>query len=113
MLNGWLENIKSIGIFLICTQMLLHFRPGGTYVKYLRLLVSIMILVQFLEPFGNLFGLLEKGELQSQVGKMEKKMLQIQSESRGIGANVEEIWDRLLQDMEIPSEEGYNMVEEE
>ncbi len=113
MLNGWLENIKSIGIFLICTQMLLHFRPGGTYVKYLRLLVSIMILVQFLEPFGNLFGLLEKGELQSQVGKMEKKMLQIQSESRGLGANVEEIWDRLLQDMEIPSEEGYNMVEEE
>lgn len=113
MLNGWLENIKSIGIFLICTQMLLHFRPGGTYVKYLRLLVSIMILVQFLEPFGNLFGLLEKGELQSQVGKMEKKMLQIQSESRGLGANVEEIWDRLLQNMEIPSEEGYNMVEEE
>ena len=113
MLNGWLENIKSIGIFLICTQILLHFRPGGTYVKYLRLLVSIMILVQFLEPFGNLFGLLEKGELQSQVGKMEKKMLQIQSESRGLGTNVEEIWDRLLQDMEIPSEEGYNMVEEE
>ena len=113
MLNGWLENIKSIGIFLICTQMLLHFRPGSSYVKYLRLFVSIMILVQFLEPFGNLFGLLEKGELQSQVGKMEKKMLQIQSESRGLGANVEEIWDRLLQDMEIPSEEGYNMVEEE
>ena len=109
MLNGWLENIKSIGIFLICAQMLIHFRPGGTYVKYLRLLVSIMILVQLLEPFGSLFGLLEKGELQSQVSKMEKKMLQIQSESHGLGTNVEEIWDRLLQDVEIPSEEGHSM----
>ena len=47
MLNGWLENIKSIGVFLICAQMLIHFRPSGAYVKYLRLLVSIMILVQF------------------------------------------------------------------
>ena len=109
MLNGWLENIKSIGVFLICAQMLIHFRPSGAYVKYLRLLVSIMILVQFLEPFGNLFGLLEKGELQRQVGKMEKKMLQIQSESHGLGTDVEEIWDRLLQDVEIPSEEGDSM----
>ena len=113
MLNGWLENIKSIGIFLICAQILIHFRPVGTYVKYLRLLVSIMILVQLMEPFGSLFGLLEKGELQSRIGKMEEKMLQIQSESHGLGTNVEEIWDRLLQDVEIPSEEGYNMGEEE
>lgn len=109
MLNSWLENIKSIGIFLICAQMLIHFRPGGAYVKYLRFLVSIMILVQLLEPFGNLFGLLEKGELQNQVGKMEKKMLQIQSESYGLGTNVEKIWDRLLLDVEMPSEEGYGM----
>lgn len=94
---------------MICAQMLIHFRPGGSYVKYLRLLVSIMILVQLLEPFGNLFGLLEKGELQSQVGKMEKKMLQIQSESHGLGTNVEEIWDRLLQGVKIPSEEGCTM----
>jgi len=108
MLNSWLENIKSIGVFLICAQMLIHFRPGGTYVKYLRLLVSIMILVQLLEPFGSLFGLLEKGELQSQVSKMEKKMMQIQSESYELGGTVENIWDRLLQDVEIPSEDGYS-----
>ncbi len=89
-------------MFLICAQMLIHFRPSGSYVKYLRLLVSIMILVQLLEPFGSLLGLLEKGELQRRVGEMEKKIMQIQSESYDFGEDVDNIWDRLLQDVEIP-----------
>ena len=65
-----------------------------------------MILVQLLEPFGNLLGLLEKGELQRRVGDLEKKMMQIQSESYDLGKDADNIWDILLQDVEIPFEEG-------
>jgi len=112
MLNSWIENIKTIGVFLICAQMLIHFRPSGIYVKYLRLLVSIMILVQLLEPFGNLLGLLEKGELQRRVGELERKMIKIQSESYDLGRDADSIWDMLLQDVELPSEEGSSTMSE-
>ena len=113
MLSDWMENIKTIGGFLICAQMLIHFRPGSSYVKYLRLLVSIMILVQLMEPLGTLLGLLEKGELQRRVGEMERKMMQIQAESYELGVDADEIWDRLLQDVEIPATGEESILAEE
>ena len=74
MLDSWLESIKSMGIFLICAQTLLHFKPKGEYEKYIKLLVSIMLLVQLLEPIGLLLGLLNKGELQEKIRDMEQKI---------------------------------------
>ena len=66
-LRDWMEQMKMISIFLICAQTLIHFRAGGTYVKYLRLLVSIMLLVLLMEPFARVFGFLESGELETMV----------------------------------------------
>ena len=100
MLNGWLEDIKTMGIFLICAQMLIHFRPNGSYVKYLRLLVSLMILIQLMEPLGKFLGLLEPGQLQEQVEEMEKKILQIREESYDIGEDAENIWGVLIDDVD-------------
>lgn len=48
--KGFLEVIKQVGIFIIFAQMLLHFKPAESYGKYLRLLVSLMVLVQALVP---------------------------------------------------------------
>ena len=45
--------ICRIGVFLICARILVHFRPNASYEKYLKLLTSLMILSQFLLPFGN------------------------------------------------------------
>ena len=101
MLNNWLENIKTMGIFLICAQMLIHFKPKGAYEKYIRLLVSIMLLVQMLEPVGNLLGFLNKGELQERIRNMEKKMSQIQEQSYLVGQEAEDIWEFLLQEKEL------------
>ena len=103
MLSGWLNNIRSIGIFLICAQMLIHFRPNGAYVKYLRLLVSIMILVQVMEPVGSLIGLLESGQLQEQVKEIEERLLQIREESYDIGQDAENIWSLLIDDVDMDS----------
>ena len=44
------QNIKQIGIFMICAQAILHFKPSEKYEKYLKLLVSVMILAQLLAP---------------------------------------------------------------
>lgn len=55
-----LEIVKQVGIFMICAQMILHFKPAESYGKYIRLLMSTMVLVQLIVP---VFGLLkEKGQ---------------------------------------------------
>lgn len=51
-----LEIIRQVGIFMICAQMLLHFKPTESYGKYIKLLVSIMVLVQIFVPVMEIFG---------------------------------------------------------
>lgn len=53
--EGMVSMIKQVGVFIICSQMLLHFKPSESYGKYLRLLVSMMILIQLLLPCIKLF----------------------------------------------------------
>jgi len=51
-----LEVIKQVGIFMICAQMILHFKPSDRYNKYIKLLISIMVLVQLTVPLLGIFG---------------------------------------------------------
>lgn len=47
----WLYQIVGqAGIFLICAQTIVHFRPKESYEKYLKLLLSVMLLIQLLQP---------------------------------------------------------------
>ncbi len=50
-----LQAVIRMGIFMICAQVLVHFRPKGSYEKYMKLLVSVMILAQIFFPVVNLF----------------------------------------------------------
>lgn len=54
MLNSFFQAICRVGIFMICAQAILHFRAQDAYEKYLKLLVSIMILIQLFLPVGSL-----------------------------------------------------------
>lgn len=49
----FLQTICKIGIFMICAQAIVHFRPKETYEKYLKLLVSVMILIQLFLPMSS------------------------------------------------------------
>lgn len=53
-----LEKIGQIAVFMICAQTLMHFRAKEAYEKYLKLLVSMMLLLLLAEP---LMGMLGKG----------------------------------------------------
>jgi biopolymer transport protein ExbB/TolQ len=55
MRNILFQTICRVGIFMICAQALVHFRPREAYEKYLKLLVSVMILIQLFLPIGSLF----------------------------------------------------------
>lgn len=50
-----LAKIGMLGIFIICAQAVVHFSPSQTYTKYLKLLLSIMVLVQLLQPLLTFF----------------------------------------------------------
>ena len=52
MLNSLFQAICRVGIFMICAQALMHFRAQDAYEKYLKMLVSIMILLQLFLPVG-------------------------------------------------------------
>lgn len=55
-MSGLVENIQKIGIFMIVAQAVLHFAPGAKYEKYIKLIVGILILLQFLNPLYGLLG---------------------------------------------------------
>ena len=48
------QTICRVGIFMICAQAIVHFRPQEAYEKYLKLLVGTMILIQLFLPVGRL-----------------------------------------------------------
>ncbi len=54
--NALIKGICQIGIFMICAQTFVHFCPKGAYEKYLKMLVSIMVLIQIISPIGKVLG---------------------------------------------------------
>lgn len=55
MLDAFFQAICKVGVFLICAQAMVHFKPKEDYEKYLKLLVSVMVLIQLFLPVGSLF----------------------------------------------------------
>lgn len=55
MRDAFLGSVKQLGIFMICAQAILHFRPDSSYEKYMKLVIGIMVLVQLVIPFAKIF----------------------------------------------------------
>lgn len=66
--------ICKMGIFMICAQAIVHFRPKVSYEKYLKLLVSAMLLVQVFLFVGGVFSLNGKDELKEQIKQFTRNM---------------------------------------
>ena len=60
MLDGFVRDLGRLTVFVICAQLILYFQPRECYEKYLKLLVHLIILLQFLGPVK---ALLTGGEL--------------------------------------------------
>lgn len=58
-MNALVDLIQKIGIFMIAAQAVIHFAPEQKYEKYIRLIVGIMVLLQFISP---LYGILRSEE---------------------------------------------------
>lgn len=71
-MNELVELIKKIGIFMIAAQAVIHFAPDIKYAKYMKLIVGIMVLLQFLTP---IYGIVNGME-----ADWEKKLSDIEQE---------------------------------
>lgn len=54
MQSDFFKAICQMGIFMICAQSIVHFRPKAAYEKYLKMLVGAMVLIQIFLPVGRL-----------------------------------------------------------
>ncbi len=68
------QTVKQIGVFMICAQVILHFRPSVKYEKYLKLLISVMVLVQIIIPAVNLFTGRESKDFYMAVEKIQSEI---------------------------------------
>ncbi len=71
---SFLEFMKRIGIFIICAQSILHFAAEKSYERYVKILVGIMILAQFIVPVRSLLLGADNGEIWSAVEEFQREM---------------------------------------
>lgn len=86
MQSGFFRAICQAGIFMICAQAVVHFRPKGAYEKYFKLLVSVMVLIQIFQPISRLFAGGVKQDLEGRAAwfaqQMEESMEQASESAR-------------------------------
>lgn len=71
---SFLEFMKRIGIFIVCAQSILHFTAGKSYEKYVKLLIGIMVLGQFIVPVRALFIGSENAQIWETVERFQREM---------------------------------------
>ncbi len=89
--------IKNICIFMIIAQAVLFFVPDGAYMKYVRILVGIFIILRITEPlFGFLMDEDREEEMKERIREWEAGIeyesydLEIEDGSMGIYSGIEE-----------------------
>lgn len=101
MIHSLFQAICRVGIFMICAQALLHFRAQDTYEKYLKLLVSIMILLQLFLPVGMFFsggnGETAAEALKQFEREMEESIREVEENAAAVDAVLEQMTLREVQ----------------
>lgn len=103
----FLQTICRIGIFMICAQAVIHFRPREAYEKYLKLLVSAMVLIQLFLPVGSF---LLGGGMEQTLKRLELLRVQLEQEMDSAAREAADT-DKLLEQMTL--EEVRKRVEEQ
>lgn len=107
MLDAFFQAICRVGTFMICAQAIVHFKPNESYEKYLKLLVSVMILIQLFLPLGSLF---VKGDRQETARQLEAFRESLEEGMRYAEEQAAET-DRILEQMTL--EEVQRRMEEQ
>ena len=90
MLDSFFDSVCRVGIFMMCAQTIVHFKPKEVYDKYLRYLVSMMVLIQLFLPLGGF--LLGGGskEIKQALKQFEKELQESLARAEESAAEAEE-----------------------
>lgn len=75
-----LKEIGQLASFLICARMLLYFRAKESYEKYIRLIISMMLLLLLVHSFLRTVVGNDNGNVVLQIKQYETEMDQLLSE---------------------------------
>lgn len=107
MAQQFFQIVCRLGIFMVCARLLIHFRAQESYEKYLKLLVSVMILIQLFLPLGNFLSAEKK---EAGLKELEGIRQEFEAELERARLQAQEA-DRMLEQMTL--EELQRRVEEE
>ncbi len=115
MSNEIYRMIGEITIFMICGRVITHFRPKGSYEKYLKMLLSIMLLIQFFQPVCSIFLGGSDKSLEQSVAGFQESMNASMEEAAGRAAIAEQKLEQmsLLEVQERLKEQRSDMEGEE
>lgn len=111
-----LTAIREVGIFIVIAQAILFFVPGESYVKYVKVIVGIIMIVKIAQPVlslvtdGEWESIVEQAVLDSEKYGFAAQKLEIPGVSAGIYQEIEEELKRKLKE-ETP--EGYEVSDVE
>ena len=97
MRNPLFQAICRVGMLKICEKAIVNFRPNEAYEKYLKLLVSVMILIQLFLPIGSF---LLGGGMEETARKLEQFRIQLEQEMQAVTREAAEA-DKLLENMTL------------
>lgn len=107
-MSSLLKEIGQVAIFLICAQTLLHFRANDSYEKYIKLLLSMMLMLLLAEPFLNLLSMENGMGFMNKIQGYEQKLETIMG--NGL-LKEEEVEDFLINITTEKVEQGVEYVE--
>ncbi len=111
MQNSFFQAICRVGIFMICAQAIVHFRPQPQYEKYLKLLVSVMVLIQLFLPVGSFLlggGGQEAAKILEQFGlDLEQSMKEAAENAAAVDAVLEQMTlEEIMRQLEMRQEDS-------
>lgn len=95
MQNSLFQAICRMGIFMICAQAVIHFRPREAYEKYLKLMVSVMVLIQVFLPIGNFLLGDGREDALNALGQLGRELEQSMEEAGEDAAAADELLEKM------------------
>ena len=95
MQNSLFQAICRMGIFMICAQAVIHFRPKEVYEKYLKLMVSVMVLIQVFLPIGNFLLGDGREDVLNALGQLGRELEQSMEEAGEDAAAADELLEKM------------------
>lgn len=80
---------------MICAQAIVHFKPNGSYGKYLKMLVSVMLLIQIFLPIAKLFSQDAGLNIEKRVEWFEQNVEQVTKQAVNRAFQSEEVLERM------------------